>query len=298
MSPPMTLAALARLPRETRDTLFLLGVIGWLILPLVAQLPLWCSALAATVLAWRAVLTLQNRPLPRRAWLVLLLVLTVAGTWASHRTLLGRDAGVTLVVVLLALKTLELRARRDALVVFFLGFFALLTNFFYSQSLPVAAAMLVGLLGLLTALVNAHRPVGEPSLRESAAVALRMALAGTPVMLALFLFFPRFAPLWGIPSDALTGRSGLSATMEVGQVAKLALDDGIALRVKFDGAPPPQGELYFRARCSAASTAANGRRAAGQASKAWACRHRAICGCRASRCATRSRSSPATAPGC
>ncbi|HRB09099.1 MAG TPA: DUF3488 and transglutaminase-like domain-containing protein, partial [Ottowia sp.] len=242
----MTLAALARLPRETRDTLFLLGVIGWLILPLVAQLPLWCSALAATVLAWRAVLTLQNRPLPRRAWLVLLLVLTLAGTWASHRTLLGRDAGVTLVVVLLALKTLELRARRDALVVFFLGFFALLTNFFYSQSLPVAAAMLVGLLGLLTALVNAHRPVGEPSLRESAAVALRMALAGAPIMLALFLFFPRFAPLWGIPSDALTGRSGLSATMEVGQVAKLALDDGIALRVKFDGAPPPQGELYFR----------------------------------------------------
>ena len=246
MTLPLTLAALARLPREARDTLFLLGVIGWLILPLVAQLPLWCSALAATVLAWRAVLTLQNRPLPRRAWLVLLLVLTVAGTWASHRTLLGRDAGVTLVVVLLALKTLELRARRDALVVFFLGFFALLTNFFYSQSLPVAAAMLVGLLGLLTALVNAHRPVGEPSLRESAAVALRMALAGAPIMLALFLFFPRFAPLWGIPSDALTGRSGLSSTMEVGQVAKLALDDGIALRVKFDGAPPPQGELYFR----------------------------------------------------
>jgi transglutaminase-like putative cysteine protease len=106
--------------------------------------------------------------------------------------------------------------------------------------------MLVGLLGLLTALVNAHRPVGEPSLRESAAVALRMALAGAPIMLALFLFFPRFAPLWGMPSDALTGRSGLSSTMEVGQVAKLALDDGIALRVKFDGAPPPQGELYFR----------------------------------------------------
>ena len=113
MTLPLTLAALARLPREARDTLFLLGVIGWLILPLVAQLPLWCSALAATVLAWRAVLTLQNRPLPRRAWLVLLLVLTVAGTWASHRTLLGRDAGVTLVVVLLALKTLELRARRE-----------------------------------------------------------------------------------------------------------------------------------------------------------------------------------------
>ena len=38
--------------------------------------------------------------------------------WAlfTHRTVLGRDAGVTLIVVLLALKTLELRAKRDAFV--------------------------------------------------------------------------------------------------------------------------------------------------------------------------------------
>ena len=40
-----------------------------------------------------------------------------------------------LLVILLALKTLELRARRDAFVIFFLGFFTMLTNFFYSQSL-------------------------------------------------------------------------------------------------------------------------------------------------------------------
>jgi transglutaminase-like putative cysteine protease len=88
--------------------------------------------------------------------------------------------------------------------------------------------------------------VGQPSLRESAWTAGKMALAGAPVMVALFVFFPRFAPLWGVPSDAMMGRSGLSSTMEVGAVAQLALDEGIAMRVKFDGAPPPQGQLYFR----------------------------------------------------
>lgn len=240
------LSQLRHLPREARDTLFLLAVIGWVILPQVANLPLWCTAMAGGVLLWRGWLAVKGRPLPGRWWLLALLVATLVGTWASHRTLLGRDAGVTLVVVLLTLKTLELRARRDALVVFFLGFFAMLTNFFYSQSLLVAAAMLLGLLGLLTALVNAHRPVGLPSLRESALTAARMALAGAPVMVALFVFFPRFAPLWGLPSDALMGRTGLSSSMQVGNVAELALDEGIALRIKFDGAPPPQRELYFR----------------------------------------------------
>ena len=71
-----------------------------------------------------------------------LLALASAATWWSYRTLLGRDAGVTLIVVLLTLKTLEMRARRDAFVVFFLGFFLILTQFLYSQSLLVAPALL------------------------------------------------------------------------------------------------------------------------------------------------------------
>lgn len=237
---------LATLPRDGRDTLFLLLVIAWVVLPHVANLPLWCSALVAMVLVWRGTLAVQAKPLPGRWWLVLLLVVTLAGTWTSHRTLLGRDAGVTMIVALLALKTLELRARRDAFVIFFLGFFTMLTNFFFSQSLPVAAAMLIGLLGLLTALVNAHMPVGRPPLKEAAKTAGRMALLGAPAMAVLFVLFPRFAPLWGIPADALSGRSGLSAEMRVGTIARLALDDSIAFRVRFEGETPQQLDLYFR----------------------------------------------------
>ena len=233
-------------PRETRDTLFLLALVGWIVLPQAPYLPGWCLAGVAAVLLWRGVLALRARPLPRRLWLIALLAGATAATRLTHGTLVGQDAGVTLVVSLLALKTLELRARRDALVIFFLGFFTMLTGFFHSQSLASAAVMLVGVWGLLTALINAHRPVGQPSLRESAALALRMALLGAPIMLALFVFFPRLAPLWGMPSDELRGRTGLSSTMSVGKVAELALDDGIALRLRFDGAPPPPGALYFR----------------------------------------------------
>ena len=238
---------LAHLPRDSRDTLFLLAVIAWVLLPHVAHLPWWCSALAVLMLAWRGWLAFTLRPLPGRWVLLGALVLTVAATLATHRTLLGRDAGVTLVVVLLALKTLELRARRDAFVVFFLGFFTMLTNFFYSQSLLTATAMLLALMGLLTALVNSHLPAGRPSLWQSARLALRMTLLGAPIMVLLFVLFPRVAPLWGTPGDALSGRSGLSTRMQVGSIASLALDDSVAMRLRFEGdAVPPQGALYFR----------------------------------------------------
>jgi protein-glutamine gamma-glutamyltransferase len=240
------LQRLTHLPREARDTLFLLAVIAWVILPQVANLPLWCSAMGAGVLLWRARMAWLGSPLPSRWWLLGLLVLALASTWWSYRTLLGRDAGVTLVVVLLTLKTLEMRARRDAFVIFFLGFFTLLSNFFYSQSLLTAAAMLLALLGLLTGLVNSHMPVGRPPLLQAAKTAGWMALLGTPIMAVMFMLFPRVAPLWGLPGDAMSGRSGLSGTMQVGTMASLALDDTVAMRVRFDSPRPSQSELYFR----------------------------------------------------
>jgi transglutaminase-like putative cysteine protease len=233
------------LPREARDTLFLLAVISWTVLPHVSHLPLWCNLLTAVVLIWRASLALSNRPLPGRWVLVGVLLLALGLTLWSHRALLGREPGVTMAVVLMALKTLELRARRDAFVVFFLGFFLILTHFLYSQSLPVAAAMLVSVWGLLTALVLAHMPVGQPGLRQAAALAARTALLGAPIMALMFVLFPRIGPLWGVPQDGVVS-TGLSNTMRMGSMAEIAQDDSIALRLRFSGAVPAPETMYFR----------------------------------------------------
>ena len=290
------LQRLTHLPREARDTLFLLAVIAWVILPQAANLPLWCSAMAAGVLLWRARMAWLSSPLPSRWWLLGLLALAVVATWWSYRTLLGRDAGVTMVVVLLTLKTLEMRARRDAFVIFFLGFFTLLSNFFYSQSLLTAAAMLLALLGLLTGLVNSHMPVGRPPLLQAAKTAGWMALLGAPIMAVMFMLFPRIAPLWGLPGDAMSGRSGLSGSMQVGSIASLALDDTVAMRVRFDGPGPTRAISTFAGRCSPALTDANGARCgpACPSATSWP----PSCKPRARRCATKSHWRPTIAPGC
>ena len=237
---------LNNLPRDSRDTLFLLLVIAAVVLPQVVHLPLWCSGLVAGVLVWRGMLAWKSQPLPSRWWLLTLLAVTVTATFATHKTILGRDAGVTLLVILLALKTLELRAQRDAFVVFVLGFFCMLSNFLFSQSLLTAFAMLVALMGLLTALVNAHMPVGKPPLMAAAKIAGKMALLGAPIMVVLFMLFPRLAPLWGTPDGPLQGKSGLSANMRVGTIANLALDDSIAMRIKFEDKPPAARDVYLR----------------------------------------------------
>ncbi len=234
-----------QLPREARDTLFLLGVIAWTVLPHVSHLPGWCVALTVVVLVWRAALAIGNAALPSR-WLVVAVLAVAAGlTFWSYRSLLGKEPGITMAVVLMALKTLELRARRDAFVVFFLGFFLILTHFLYSQSLPVAVAMLLSVWGLLTALVLAHMPVGQPSLRQAARLAGRTALLGAPIMALMFLLFPRIGPLWGVPQDGIS-TTGLSNSMRLGSVAEVALDDSIALRLRFDTPAPAPETMYLR----------------------------------------------------
>ncbi|WP_334133514.1 transglutaminase family protein, partial [Tepidimonas sp.] len=236
----------AGIPRETRDTLFVLAIIGWIAALQWGEVPAWTLALVAAVLAWRGWLAWRHRPLP--GWPVRLAVtaLAVAATIATHHTLLGPEAGVTLVVVLLALKTLELRAQRDAYVIFFLGFFVLLTPLLHSQSLLTALGLLPALWGLLTALVLAQRPLGYPSLWQAARTAGALLALGTPLMVLLFVLFPRLPPLWGIPTDSTIGRSGLSGQMRVGDVARLALDDRVALRVAFPESAPARSMLYFR----------------------------------------------------
>ncbi|MEX8520765.1 MAG: transglutaminaseTgpA domain-containing protein, partial [Leptothrix sp. (in: b-proteobacteria)] len=233
------------LPREARDTLFLLATLGWTLLPQFSRVPLWCSGFAVVALLWRGWLAWRAEPLPPRWLLVLALAAAAALTWQQHHSLIGKEAGVSLLVLLAALKTLELRAQRDHWVVFGLGFFLILANFLYSQSLATALAMLAAVLGLLSTLTLAHMPAGRPRLWRAARLASHQTLIGAPLVLLLFVFFPRVAPLWSVPGDTLA-RTGLSDRLRLGDVAELASDDSLALRVHFDAAVPPREALYFR----------------------------------------------------
>jgi transglutaminase-like putative cysteine protease len=253
------------LPRESRDTLFLLGALAWTLLPQLTQVPPWCAALAYAALAWRAWLAWHCRPLPSRWLLVLALLGASAGTLVSHQSLLGPSAGVTLLVVMSALKTLELRARRDATVVFFLGFFLVLANFLHSQALTTALAMGIAVWWLVAALVLSHLPEAPqtppPPLRMALGLSARLLLTGLPLVVALFLLFPRVAPLWSMPTPGV-GRTGLSDELRLGDVAELAQDDTLALRLQFEtpGDMPPPSQLYFRGPVLSAPSGSGWRR--------------------------------------
>jgi transglutaminase-like putative cysteine protease len=208
--------------------------------------PAWLSALAAMLLLWASRQWWKDERLPSRWLLVALVGAGCAGILIEFRTLFGRDAGVAMLVMFMAMKLLELRSRRDAMVVVTLGYFLLLTHYFYSQSIPTGLWLLACLWLITATLVRLH---GGPATTPRAALrhAGLLCLQALPFMLVLYVLFPRISgPLWGLPTDAHAGKTGLSDTMSPGSISQLVQSGDIAFRARFDGPLPPKQKLYWR----------------------------------------------------
>jgi len=240
----MTTAAPLALDRRTIPWLFAaaLATTG----PHLFELPPLLAAAVALFFTWGGWLWWRSTRLPGRWLLMLLVIAYTAGIAIEYRTLFGRDAGVAMLAGFMALKMLEIKSRRDAHVVVTLGYFLLLTHYFYSQTIPTGLWLLASCV-LLTAtlirLAGGAASLPLPTLRYAGLLVLQ----AIPFMLVLYLLFPRVnGPLWGLPQDAFKATTGLSDTMEPGSISELAQSAAIAFRANFDGETPPREQLYWR----------------------------------------------------
>jgi transglutaminase-like putative cysteine protease len=244
MRVPHPLAPDAR-PVNARDVVWLAASMTLVIAPHALRAPWWLIALTLGLYAWRGLLTFNAAPLPSRWLLFAIAVIAMLGVRAEYGVFFGRAQGIVMLVLFSGLKLLEMRTHRDATVGVFLCYFLLVTNFLYSQSIPIAILMCAAIALVTTTLVGFNAP-GRGWRRDLRSAALLLAHA-VPAALLLFVLFPRVqGPLWGLPQDANAGVSGLSETMTPGNVARLALSDAIALRAEFYGEPPPQPLRYWR----------------------------------------------------
>src|SRR5690606_22736947 len=87
----------------------------------------------------------------------------------------------------------------------------------------------------------------EIPIRKRLRYASVLLLQAIPVAVALFVLFPRpNGPLWGLPDDAYSGRTGLSESMSPGEIASLAESEEVVMRVRFDGPAPDVSRMYWR----------------------------------------------------
>lgn len=212
-----------------------------------ANLTPWVPALALALYMWRYWLAWKGKPLPGMVILLPITLLGALGILVSYGGLFGRDAGVALLTLMTALKTMEARSRRDMTLAVYLGYFLCICAFLFSQAIPIALFMAAPILALTATLIGLNHVNGELASAHKLKLAGLMLAQAAPVMIALFVLFPRVpGPLWGIPQDMARGMTGLSDDMSPGSISNLSRSDAVAFRAVFNGVPPPTSGLYWR----------------------------------------------------
>jgi protein-glutamine gamma-glutamyltransferase len=220
---------------------------GLVLLPHVRHLPIPVTLFLFITLGWR----LASLWLPKLiAGRLLLLLFTMGGValiYSQHQTLLGRDAGVSLLSIMLVLKTLEVRKRRDLYVTIFIAYFVVVTQFLFDQSFTLLLYLLLVLVGHTSLLLEINRVV--PSRRPFTVYrqTLLMTLQALPIAIILFVMFPRLThPIWQFGLDA-SASTGLSDQVRPGTISQLIQSSEVAFRASFEGAAPPPETRYWRA---------------------------------------------------
>jgi transglutaminase-like putative cysteine protease len=227
------------------------------LLPHLLRLPVWFALLfSGSVVERVSHFWIKRPPFPR--WIRILLTLgSLLGVALTHGRLLGRQAGVTLLCVMLALKLLETYQRRDVYLLITLAYFVVITQFLYNQTIYMVGYMLVTVIFITGTLIVVelqpsrrrldHIESLGPGLLRHLRNAGWMLAQGVPLMLLLFLLFPRLSsPMWGLPEDAMDAKTGISGEMSPGLISELFIDDSPAFRARFDGPIPPRQLLYWR----------------------------------------------------
>jgi len=239
------MSAFQTIPRNGLIWLLVAQVL--VILPHLDHLPLWIIGLWLACAAWRIQIFRMRAHYPRSWVKALMMIGAACGVYLSRGSLIGLDAGVVLLIAAFILKLVEMRSRRDAWVLIFLGFFAVTTSYLFDDSLPAGIYSLLPVTALLAAMIGLQqRAAGTqpwPTLRLAGSLLLQAA----PLMLMLFVLFPRLGPLWSLPQPKDRGVTGLADSMSPGDIAELSRSSELAFRASFEGPIPERDRLYWRA---------------------------------------------------
>ena len=229
-----------------RSSLFLLLLAQFvLILPYMPLLPLWLSLCCLACGVWRIQIYRGQWAFASLWQRALLVLAALVGVFASYIQQLGVDAVIAFLLLIFFLKLLETRRARDVYVTLFLGYFIAATRLMHDSSLWALAYALLSYLLLSLALLALHRR-GPGSIKQSLMYTVRLAVQGLPVLLLLFVLFPRLDPLWKATPPQGPVRAGISDSIELGLFGELAQSDLVAFRVTFDQRIPPSSTLYWR----------------------------------------------------
>jgi transglutaminase-like putative cysteine protease len=222
-------------------------IMGTALLPHVTNIPINISLYLLLLFTWRMASLYWNRLQPGRWLLFAVTLASILIIYNQYQTLLGRDAGVALLGMMLMLKVMEIKKRRDIYVAVFISYFVIITQFLFSQSLMLTLYLIIVVTGLTALLLEINRVTPAQNFLHPILKTVQITTQALPIAIILFIIFPRITqPLWSFGSDR-SARTGLSDRVSPGSVSDLIESSEVAFRAEFKQPPPAVQQRYWRA---------------------------------------------------
>ncbi|KAA8735519.1 DUF3488 domain-containing protein [Acinetobacter qingfengensis] len=249
---------------NSRNDRYLLMVLWITILPHLFYMPRLLNILLISILILWQFNFFKNGNFKKlkNKWIqYVVLLLGLAIIYAHYKTFLGVEAGCSTLVTILLVKAFEVKRYRDAIIQYNFSLFVVASLFLYGQSIGLAVAACIAVIVCLYAMHQlqyyndayeevSFQNVSKNQLRRQAfTTIIKLMGFAVPLMILLFLFFPRFPPLWSVPTTTTQARTGMNDVMSPGDIAQLSQSSELVFRVIFSQpeSMPDSTQLYWRA---------------------------------------------------
>ena len=216
--------------------------------PMFDSLATWVPCLFLIALAMKFWMEPKGYRLRSAIFKLMLAAVALFAIFASYGSLNGIEPAISLLVVLMSLKVLEAHTRREFQVMVLIGWVLCLCGFFLSQDFGIALCLLTAFALLLVALIQFHRGSSPGAFLPPLSSASKLLAQAAPLVVLLFLLFPRINPGFRFEFRAIRSAStGFSDRLSPGSIATLANSSEIAFRAEFPGnISRSPGPMYWR----------------------------------------------------
>ncbi len=216
------------------------------IVPHLERIPAWVLGVLLICGVWRVMIFRGQWTYPPTRLRIMLVIVAMLAIVFQFRPLLGLEAMVAMLLTAFSLKLLEMRQQRDAFLVIMLGYFIIMTEFLFEQGMLVATYMVFAFIVITAAMIGLNQTRTHLRPMRTLRLALVLTAQSIPVMIVVFIMFPRVSPLWAVNSTQASATTGMSETMSPGDIAKLGQSTRVAFRATFKEPIPPRRQLYWR----------------------------------------------------
>ncbi len=235
--------AYTQISRKSLSWLFVVQI--FILAPHFVSVPAWIALVWVIVAYWRWQIFQGAWNYPNKIQKTLVVFACCTGLFTSFGVSFSFQSMISLLLVGFILKLLEMKARKDFILLIFVAFFILAAQFIEFTNFIAAFYGFFCLMLLCTTLMQLYRTSSGKNIFVELRPNFYILLQAIPFMIILFVVIPRMGSFWSVPSPQ-HAKTGMSDSMSPGDFSELMQSDELAFRVTFNDRVPSHEKLYWR----------------------------------------------------